>query len=163
MEGEKADFLVRKSPIWKFFGSIRYRKYANFLGVLTGKPQIWKFLWLIRKSQVREFLHFYKILHSSVSKVVLLTNVLLCTNWKLSIRCYICKEKKYVFAESQITEQIGSADRKSAKCHICRRPANLTNYSTLQICGYIFAELLCVPPTFSICSLYKHFCPAWSR
>jgi hypothetical protein len=45
----------------------------------------------------------------------------------------------------------------SAKCHICGRSANLTNYLSLQICGIVelIVELIyrtysiCGPPTFS--------------
>jgi len=52
----------------------------------------------------------------------------------------------------QITKKIGSA-----KCHICGRSANLTNYLSLQICGIVelIVELIyglysiCGPPTFS--------------
>jgi hypothetical protein len=33
----------------------------------------------------------------------------------------------------QITKKIWSANRKSAKSHICGRPANLTNYLNPQI------------------------------
>ncbi len=36
--------------------------------------------------------------------------------------------------------------RKSAKCHICRRSANLTNYLSPQICGLAILELICGPP-----------------
>ncbi len=32
--------------------------------------------------------------------------------------------------------KIGSINRKSAKCLFCTRPANLTNYSCLKICGF---------------------------
>jgi hypothetical protein len=47
----------------------------------------------------------------------------------------------------QITKKIGSAkNRKPAKCHICGRSPNLTNYLSSQIfgfaiCGIIFADL----------------------
>jgi hypothetical protein len=70
--------------------------------------------------------------------------------WDHCMLCHICKEKKYVLAEvssPRITEKIGSKDRKSAKCHICRRSENLTNYLSPQICGLRFAELICGPPT----------------
>jgi hypothetical protein len=44
----------------------------------------------------------------------------------------------------QITNKIGSANRKSAKCHICGRSANITNYLSPQICGFaeftVFAD-----------------------
>jgi hypothetical protein len=35
----------------------------------------------------------------------------------------------------QITKT-GSVNRKYAKCHICGRSANLTNYLSPQICGF---------------------------
>jgi hypothetical protein len=33
-------------------------------------------------------------------------------------------------------KKVGSANRKSANCHICRSSANLTNYLGPQICGF---------------------------
>jgi hypothetical protein len=36
----------------------------------------------------------------------------------------------------KIIIKIRSANRKSAKCHICERSANLTNYLGPQICGF---------------------------
>ncbi len=56
----------------------------------------------------------------------------------------------------QITKIIGSANRKSAECHICGRSANLTNYLTTQICGFarlqnLFADC---PPMLVVHSLY---------
>ncbi len=44
----------------------------------------------------------------------------------------------------QFTIKIGSAKRKSAKCNICGRSANLTNKLIPQICGFA----ICGPPTF---------------
>jgi hypothetical protein len=48
----------------------------------------------------------------------------------------------------QLTTKNGSANRKSAKCNICGRSANLANYLSPQIADLRFAELLCGPPTF---------------
>jgi hypothetical protein len=42
---------------------------------------------------------------------------------------------------------IGSANRKSAKCHIFGKSANLKNYLSPQICG------------FAICGTYLVNCP----
>jgi hypothetical protein len=36
----------------------------------------------------------------------------------------------------QITKQIEHANRKPAKCHICGRSANLTNYLSSKVCGF---------------------------
>jgi hypothetical protein len=39
-EGKQTFYKVRKSQIRKFLGSFRYRKSANFLGVLSANWQI---------------------------------------------------------------------------------------------------------------------------
>jgi hypothetical protein len=41
-----------------------------------------------------------------------------------------------------------TTNRKSAKCHICGRPANLTNFSVCKFADLRIAELICGPPTF---------------
>jgi len=72
-----------------------------------------------------------------------------------------------VFAEvisPKITKKIGSDNRKSAKCHICERSANISNYLSLQICEfascgiYLRKALLCcvVALNFEIHILYKY-------
>jgi hypothetical protein len=44
---------------------------------------------------------------------------------------------------SQITKKIRSAKRKTARCRICWRSADPTNYLTPQICGFaIFGSYL---------------------
>ncbi len=46
---------------------------------------------------------------------------------------YISK-KKYKIGNAQITKNIGSAN-----CHICRRSTNITNFESLQICGFMIS------------------------
>jgi hypothetical protein len=78
--------------------------------------------------------------------------------------CYIGKEKKYVFADlrkflsPKITLKIGSANRKSAKCHICGGSANLTNYFNLQICGICDLRNLFAyhPPLLAVYSYFTY-------
>jgi hypothetical protein len=41
----------------------------------------------------------------------------------------------------KITKRNRSANRKSAKCHISEWSANLTNYLSLQICGFAICEM----------------------
>jgi hypothetical protein len=45
-------------------------------------------------------------------------------------------------------KDIGFANRKSTKCHICGRSANLKKHLSEQIADLRFAELICGPPTF---------------
>ncbi len=40
------------------------------------------------------------------------------------------------YGGSQITKKIRSTNRKSAKCHICGRSTDPTNYLSPQICGF---------------------------
>ncbi len=54
-----------------------------------------------------------------------------------------------VSAPPQITQKIRSANCKCAKCHICRRSANLTNYLSPQIC------------VFAICRTYLQTTHLW--
>ncbi len=66
---------------------------------------------------------------------------LLCKN--VSIICYICKEEKYVFADSGSFKsanhkKIGFANRKSSRFNIYGRSAILTNYLSPQSCGFAF-------------------------
>jgi hypothetical protein len=65
-----------------------------------------------------------------------------------------------------ITKLIGSANRKSAKCHICGRSASLTNYLTPQICGTYLRtthHLLVVHSLYDMCRILKQFGVAYSR
>jgi hypothetical protein len=71
-----------------------------------------------------------------------------------AFKAYICKEKNYVFADvlspqkqlgpqtanPQIAKNILSASRKSAKCYICGRSANLSKKIVLKFCGTYFAD-----------------------
>ncbi len=80
--------------------------------------------------------------------------IIVCTHLNQSITCCICNEKKYVFADlrkfkSANHKKIWSANRKSAKCHICGMSANLTNYLSPQICE------------FSICGTYLRTAYLW--
>jgi hypothetical protein len=92
-----------------------------------------------------------------------------CKNSNKSFICYICA-KKHVFAglrkfyvckklrlanskstnyKSANHKKIGCAHRKSAKCLICRRSANLTNYIRPHGCG------------FAICGTYLRTAHIW--
>ncbi len=62
--------------------------------------------------------------------------------------CYIFVRRKKMYLRTcgspQITNKIGSENRKSAKCQICERSAILTNYLSPQICGtYLRTAYLC--------------------
>ncbi len=107
---DKQTFLkVRISKNRKFLGSFRYRKSANFLCVPVCKWQIRKFLWFFRKSQIRKYLQ---------------NTAQLC--FKKVIKSFTCK--------SVNRKKIGSAFANPQNCHIGGRSANLTNYSSQQIC-----------------------------
>jgi hypothetical protein len=56
-----------------------------------------------------------------------------------------------------ITKKIGYANRKSAKCHICRRSANLTNYLIPQICD--LQKFICGAPIIAdlVAVRYRRF------
>ncbi len=123
VRGGQATFFKKfdKSQIRKFWGSLRYRKSANLLDVLVRKLQIRKFLWYIHKPQIKKFLEYIaQLCFKAELKVVFLHDFKLCTNLNLS---------------PQITKKIGSANRKSAKCHSCGRSA-ITNFFSPQICGF---------------------------
>ncbi len=50
----------------------------------------------------------------------------------------LCKKEMYAEVLSpQIAKKIGSANRKSAKCHICDWFANLKNYISPHFCGFL--------------------------
>ncbi len=129
-------FTILKSQIRKFWGSFRYHKYANFLGMPIRKLKIRKFLWLFRKSQNRKFLQ---------------NSAQLCLNTGPKSRLFTGSLITYVqilvWAVYAKFVQ-GSAIRKSAKCHICGRSAYLTNCKGRKFAGFLFAELICGPPTF---------------
>ncbi len=134
--------------------SFRFRKSANLLGMPVCKSQIRIFLWLIRKSQICKFLqNNAQFCLKAVLKVVFLHNFLLSTNFNWSLICYICNDEEHVFADlrkflsPEIAQKIGSANRKSAKGHICVRTENITNYLFPPFCG------------FANCGTYLRFVP----
>ncbi len=45
-------------------------------------------------------------------------------------------------------KEIGSANRKSAMCHICGKSANPTNYLSHKFADLRFGKLICGPSTF---------------
>ena len=51
--GKQTFYKVRKSQIRKFLGSFRYRKSANFLGVLSAN---WQIVMINPKLKIRKFL-----------------------------------------------------------------------------------------------------------
>jgi hypothetical protein len=100
----------------------------QILGLIQ-QSQILKFLRCAR-SQIAKSTNFYKMLHNSVS------------NSTKSIKCHILKEKSMYLRASG---SFKSAYRKSVKCDICGRSANLTNLSILRICDlrtYLRTSLL---------------------
>ncbi len=117
----------------QIFGLIPQSQISTFLrqpSPQIANPQIFMIYLKIAN------LHIYKKCCTTLSqnspKSRFQTIVVLCTQFNQSIICYICEEKQYVFisrlAEAlspQITQKIRSANRKSPKCHICGRSANL--------------------------------------
>ena len=61
--GKQTFFISPASQIHNFLDSFRYRKSANFLGVLVRKLQILIFVLLSENSKYE---NFYKIKHNSV-------------------------------------------------------------------------------------------------
>ncbi len=131
--------LFLNSANRKFLGSFRYLKSANFLGL-----------------QVNKSAKFYIILQISFSK----------QSWKSSFdtvfphvqiwitafyAIFIRRKNMYLrtwgrsFNSANHKNKTGHANRKSAKCHICGRSANLIHYLSPLING--FAEFICGPPT----------------
>ncbi len=143
---------------------------ANFF--LIANPQI---LGLVPLSQIRKLLRcaslqfvnpqistkYCTTLSQSSPKISILITIFLkfCTNLNKSHIGYICKEKKYVFADFRKSaknlksayrnstncvlirksqKRNRSANRKSAKCHISEWSAN---YLSLQICGFAICEM----------------------
>ncbi len=146
---------------------IRYRKSANFIGVPVRKLQNCKFPWLIRKSRSRIF---YKILHNSVTKQPkksaferLIFYFVLWINAFFAI--FLRRKSMYLRTcgsfNSANHKKIGSANLKSAKCLLCWRSANLTNYYYVRkFTDLQFVELICGLPTFgthNISYLYTWF------
>ncbi len=94
----------------------------------------------IRKSQICKFPHNTAELCIKVVLKFVFGNVFM---QKLEHSCYICKKKKYLDLRnfrSANHKKIGSANSKSAKCHICGRSANLTNYLSPQMWGIAICE-----------------------
>ncbi len=138
----KRFWKVRKSQIRKLLGSFRYRKSANFLGI-----PIRKFL---RNSNPQIYTKYFTTLSQNCPKNCLLTWFFYFEQIFIRVLYTIFKGEKvcvFGFAEvftPQITKKILSPNRKSAKCHICGRSANLTN---LRICGLwnLFADRPALP------------------
>ncbi len=99
-----------------------------------------KFVWLIRKSQIRKFLqNTVQLCLKTVPKVVFLNDFYDGQIWI----CFIIKTKSIYLQicgsfKSANHKKSGSKNRKSAQCQICGKSADLTNLW--------FAELICVPP-----------------
>ncbi len=117
-----------KSPqIRKFLGSFHYRNFAHFLIVPFNKLQIRTFLWLIRQLQI-----IAKFCLKNSAKIHLLrwffyfVQIWIGVLYTFYVKICICGFKEVL--SLQITKMIGSSKSKSAKCHICGRSANLTNY-----------------------------------
>ncbi len=157
----KSQIIIRK-----FLVSFRNRKSI----FSCASPQIRKFVRFFCKSQICEF---YKILHNSVSKVIKLNVVFwndFCVMYTFELEHYML----YLWGENimylracgilnpKITKKIGPANRKSAKCYICGRSANL-KFLGPQICGFaicgtylrnLFADR--PPLRFYECFLFFH-------
>jgi hypothetical protein len=104
---------------------------------------------LILPSQIRKFLQNTALLClKTVLKIVFKKSFFIMYKFKM-ITCYtVFARRKSMYLRTcgsfkQITNKIGSANRKSAKCLICGRSAKRTNYLR-------FAEVFCGPPTFGI-------------
>ncbi len=152
-QAKKSFFKVRKLLIRKFLGSFRYRKFAI------------SYVW---QSTIRKSANFYQILHNSVTLSQNRTKSRLCKRLyeQIWIRVRYLKKKKHVFSDlrnflsPEIAQKISPANLKSAKCHICGRSANLTNYLSLQVYGLevlwnLFADSLPLPKmAISIIVLY---------
>jgi hypothetical protein len=111
--------LFLSPQILKFLGSFPYRKSANFAGVPVRKSQ---------NSQIST--KYCTTLSQNVPKRSLFKTIF--TMYKFELDHY---RIAYAFADPQITKKTEPTNRKSAKCHICGRSANLTNYLSPQICG----------------------------
>ncbi len=74
----QANFFIkiRKSQVRKFLGPFRFHK--SFLGVPVLKSQIHKFLWLNRKTQIRNFLQN--------TAQLCLKKLLKVVNWTMTIK-----------------------------------------------------------------------------
>ncbi len=122
-------------------------KQSFYHGPLIANPQM---LWFTPLLQIHKLLRYasQQIANPQLFKInAKFSNPQISTKYcttltHCSIICYICKDKNYVFAglrkfsilKSQ--KKIRSANRKSAKCHICGRSTNLTNYLSPQNCRF---------------------------
>jgi hypothetical protein len=119
--GGQANFFFKSanSQILGHILLLQIRKFFRCASPQTANPQI---LWLIRKSQICKFLQ-------STAQL---------------FRCGLSEVLNPQFKKYTV-----SSNRKSAKCHIYRRSANLTHSSCLQnygfaICGdYLRTAHLC--------------------
>jgi hypothetical protein len=111
--------------------------------------QIRNFL-LIHKSQIRHFHKYCTTLSQNSPKSRLFKPVF----YIVQTCIFVCRKSMYLRTWRSLKpanqKKIGSANSKSAKCHSCGRFANLTDYFSMQICG------------FAVCRTYLrtgHLCP----
>jgi hypothetical protein len=122
----KLIFKVRKSQILGLIPQSQICKFLRYASLANCKLQSFMIYLQIAKMQISR--NYCTTLSQNSTKVVFLKRFL----------CYvhIWIRALYAIFVTWNTQKDCVANRKSAKCFICGRSANLTNFFSLQICGF---------------------------